>query len=238
MTEQTLAPAPDALGVAAAPAAPAPATEAANPNVYIFDIAHTEPKTQISVDLSAIPAEVRMDMLKSKVREYVTNSVNQSKLRADRDNKPFDDYAKAIEADALQTVVPQPTGERKVADLTGTAAAARDRLYKGEVRKQGEGTGRNRAPKDPIVAVITPIVVREQFDKVKLSNPSYKWADAVKEVGGDGLAYLKGRIETLVAAGGDRASLEKYLDEKYVKPAELIVGARDTKATKDAPGLL
>ena len=219
------------------PNTPAPSLEPAtapeaNPNLFTFDIPYTDPKTQIGIDLSTIPAEVRMDLLKGAVRSYIVNSVNQANQRAAKANAAFDAYDKAMAVDALQTAVPKPQGERVVADLTGVAAAARERLYKGEVRKQGGSKGRTRTVRDPLVAAITPIVVREHFEKTKAANPNYKYSDAMRDIGGDGLAYLKSRIETLVAGGQDRATLEKFLDEKYIKPAQMLIGTKTNKATE------
>ena len=58
---------------------------------------------------------------------------------------------------------------------------------------------------------------------------------AKKEVGGDGIAYLKARVDTLAAAGGDRAALEKMLDEKYVKPAKVMLGLIEGKMISALP---
>ncbi len=218
-------------------AAAAPADPATNPNAFSFKIAHTDTDenkegTHIGVDLSLIPTEIRMDFVQKAIRDYVNNSVNQAQRRADEANKAWDAYEAAIAADAMQTAVAKPDKERETADLVGTAKAARERLYKGEVRKQGTGEGKSRAPKDPLIAAITQVVVREVFDKNKTATPGYKWPQAIKEVGADGLAYLKARVEALVTAGQDRATLEKFLDEKYVKPAQMMIGAKTNKATE------
>lgn len=212
-----------------------PAADAAaeNSNLLIFDIAGTEPVTKIQIDLSAIPAETRLELLKQKVREYVSNSVNQANVRHKKALEPFAAYEAACASDPMQTAVAKPTGERPVADLTGTAAAARERLYKGELRKVGDGTGAKRQTRDPLTKLVTDAVVRELFDKKKAADASYKWTDAVTEVGGDGVKYLTAKIEERVAAGGDRAALEKFMDERYMKPAKLMLGQSDNKTTKD-----
>lgn len=211
---------------------PAPVPAPDNPNTFQFRIPNTE--TDIAIDVSQVPPEVRMDMLKKALRDYINNAVNQANVRANKANAPFDAYDEAIKADPLQTAVPKPEGERTVADLIGTAAAARERLYKGEVRKQGEGgEGKGRQPKDPLIKLVTDAVVRELFEKNKETTKGYKYTDAVKEVGGDGMAYLNKLIEDKVAAGMDRATLEKFRDERYVKPAEMMLGRRDNKTTKE-----
>lgn len=227
MTDATpaVAPAP------AAAAAPAPAP-AENTNVLIFRIPNTE--TDIQIDISSVPPELRMDMLKKALSDYVRNAVNQENVRTGKHNQPFDAYDEAMKADPLQTAVAKPEGERKVADLIETAKAARERLYKGEVRKHGEGTGRVRETKDPLTKLVTQTVVQELFDKNKAATPGYKWTDATKAVGGDGIKYLEARIAELVAAGsGTEADLRKFMDERYIKPAQLMLGIKTNKATAD-----
>lgn len=222
--------APDALG-AGAPAADAPAAPAADdPNTLVFRIPNTE--TDIAVALGNIPPETRLDFLKKGIRDYIVNSTNQANMRAKKANAPHDAYDEAIKADALQTAVPKPAAERTVADLLGTAAAARERLYKGEVRKQ-DGDGTPRTKTDPLTKMVTDAVVRELFEKKKGTVQGYKWTDAVKEVGGNGVAYLNRMIEERVAAGGDKGALEKFRDERYIRPAEMMLGQRDNKTTKD-----
>lgn len=203
-----------------------------DPNVYVFPIAGAEPATSISIELGTIPVEARMDLLKQKIREYVTNSVNQASVRHKRAMEPSDAYAKACEVDPLQTAVPKPTAEAPTVDLIAVAAAARDRLYKNEIRKQGDGS-KVKVTRDPLVKMVTDAVVRELFDKRKAADASYKWTDAVKAVGSSGIDYLNSMIEERVAAGAERATLEKYRDERYIKPIMLALGLSDNKATKD-----
>lgn len=229
-----LAAAGASLGAVAAATAADPAT---NPNAFSFKIAHTDTEenkegTLLGIDQSLIATEILTDFVRKAIRDYVNNSVNQAQRRANEANKAWDAYDAAIAVDAMQTAVPKPEKPRETADLIETAKAARERLYKGEVRKQSTGEGKSRAPKDPLIAAITQVVVREVFDKNKATTPGYKWPQAIKEVGADGLAYLKARVEALVTAGQDRATLEKFLDEKYVKPAQMMIGAKTNKATE------
>jgi len=210
----------------------APVAEAAgDPNTFVFRIPNTE--TDISIVLGNIPADIRLDMLKKSVKDYVMNSVNQANVRANKANAPFDQYDEAIKADPLQTAVPKPTGERVVPDLIGTAAAARERLYKGEVRKVGEGEGKTRERVDPLTQMVTKAVVTELFDKKKALDSKYKIMDAQKEVGKDGIAYLKAKIAEKVATGADEAALNKFMEDRYIKPAKLMLGQSTTKATAD-----
>lgn len=208
----------------------APAAVLADPNELTFRIPNTE--TDIGVNLASIPADVRMDLLKKGVRDYITNSVNQANVRHKKALEPFEAFEKASEVNPLQTAVPKPEGERPTVDLLKPAADARARLYSGEMRKQGE-PGKPRETRDPLVKIVTDAVVRELFEKTKANDSKYKWTDAVKAVGGDGVAYLDAAIATKVAAGADAEVLGKFKEERYMKPARMILGQTDNKATKD-----
>ena len=226
-------PAPAPTGDTPAPTGDAPATD---PNTFVFRIPNTE--TDISIELGKIPAEVRMDLLKKGVRDYIVNSTNQENVRTNKANAPFDAHDEAVKADPLQTAVPKPAGERKVADLLGTAAAARNRLYSGEIRKQGEGTGTPRERVDPLVQMVTKAVVQEVMDKRKAAGTPIKLMDAQKLVGKNGVEYLDKLIAEKVAGGADKAALEKFKDERYIKPAQMMLGKRSTKATADENSIL
>lgn len=214
------------------PVAATPAPE----NTFTFPIPNTKGTdgnpVQMQVDLASIPAETRMDFLRKALVSYVVNSTNQENVRVNKANAPFDAYDAAQAADPLQTAVPKPEGERKVADLLTIAAAARTRLYEGKIKKMGE-PGERKAKQDPVQAAITQAVLRDLFDKTSATTPGYKWTDAVKEVGGNGLAYLETKIAALVASGQDEATLRKALTERYINPAEMMYGKRETKNTKD-----
>jgi hypothetical protein len=207
---------------------------AATDNTFVFPIPNSNDgagkEVNISVELDKIPPAVRLDMLKNAVRAYVNNSVNQENMRTAKANAAFDAYDAAQAADALQTAVAKPEGERKVADLLTTAAAARTRLYEGKVKKIGERKPAEK--KDPVALAITQAVLRDVFEKNKAATTGYKWTDAVKEVGNDGRAYLEAKIKEKVLAGGDEAVLRKVLEEKYVKPAEIMYGVKVNKATE------
>lgn len=213
--------------------APAPAPVADNPNVFTFRIPNTE--TDIGIDIAAIPAETRMDFLKKGLRDYITNAVNQANVRANKANAPFDAYDEAVKADPLQTAVAKPDGERAVPELIETAAAARKRLYDGEVRKQGEGDGRKRETVDPLTKLVTEAVVRELFAKRKLTDNKVKYTDITSEISkaGGGVKFLETMVAEKVAAGGDEKELRKFMDARYINPAKMMLGQNDTKATKD-----
>lgn len=220
------------------PAPVAAEQPAANPNVFQFKVQGTE--TDIALDISLIPAEVRMDGLKKYLRDYVTNAVNQENVRATKANAPFDAYDEAVKADPLQTAVAKPEGERKVPDLLGTAAAARERLYKGEVKKVGEGTGKTREKVDPLTKAVTDVVVRELFEKDKAAGGKRKYVEFTSEVSkaGGGIKYLEGVIAEKVEQGADKASLDKFMQDRYIKPAELLLGLKTTKATDPSNSIL
>lgn len=233
------APAPATLGTPPAPAtdalgtAPATDTPVApdNANVYVFKIPNTE--TDIQIDIAAVPAELRMDFLRKGLRDYITNSVNQANVRAAKANEAFDAYDKAIAVDPLQTAVKKPDGTRTVPDLIGTAVAARKRLYDGEVRKNGEGEGKKRETVDPLVKMVTEAVVRELHQKDKDAGGKRKYTEFTSEVAkaGGGVKYLEAKIADKVASGVDEAVLRKFMDERYIKPAQMMLGAKTNKAT-------
>jgi hypothetical protein len=214
--------------------APAPVTEeqapAVNENVFTFRIPNTE--TDIATDLTLIPAEHRMHLLKGAVRAYITNRVNQVNVKHTAKVRAFDAYDEAMKADPLQTAVAKPEGERPTVDLLAPAAAARADLYAGNLRTPGEG-GKARETKDPLVKAVTDVVVRELFNKQRAVVKDYKWTDAVKAVGGDGQKYLEARIAEKVAEGADAAVLAKFMDERYIKPARIMLGLDTNKATRD-----
>lgn len=199
-------------------------------NVIIFDIPNTETKMQI--DLAQIPAALRMELLQKQVEAYVRNSVNQANVRHNKAMEPWEAYEKAQAVDPMQTAVKKPEGEQPTVDLLQVATDARQRLYENEIRRQGKGGG-TRKTKDPLTDLVTKAVIRELFDNKKEQDNKYKWTDAVKEVGGDGIKYLDTLIEEKVKAGADREALEKFKESRYIQPAKLMLGQRDTATTKD-----
>lgn len=224
--------------------APAAAAEGANPNVITFVIPGSEPEVQMAVDLDQMPAAVRLDFLKTAVRNYVVNPVNQVSVRHTKDSAGWAAYDEATKANPLQTAVPKPAGERPVLDqskLIDAAKAARERLYKGEIRKQGDGTGKKQAKADPLDAMVTRAVVTELFEKRKVSTPGVKYTDITSEVAkaGGGIAYLDQMIAEKVAAAPEaeqatvKANLDKFKESRYINPAKLMLGQRDTAGTKD-----
>jgi hypothetical protein len=212
---------------------PAPA-----PTVAEFEFPNLDGKVQF--DCATIPADVRLDFLKGAVRAYIANRLNAAATRHQKDDKvaAWFAYDEASKADALQTLVPQPTGERPAEpnfkDVYDRAVAD---LAAGQIRRQGTEP-KARKTKDPLVSLVTDAVVRAIFDTRRAVNPKYSFFEARKEVGTDGVAYLNAAIEQKVAEGGDRAQLEKAKQEKYIGPAERMLGRVVDKRNAELPSIL
>jgi hypothetical protein len=218
----------------------------------------------VTIDLAAIPQDARLELLKSAVRTAVTNRVNVAMVRNRAARAPFVNWAAyeaAMAADPLQTAIAKPEGDKP----TGEAPAALDPiakaneaiadLLKGELRSAAKkGEGRSRAPKDPLVQAVTNVVTRAVFEankaagvKVKVEGKpdrAYSFPDATKEVGGDGIAYLNAQIAAKVAAAPEgeqaalRTALEKQRDTRYIEPAQVMLGIKQSKASKELPSIL
>jgi hypothetical protein len=193
-----------------------------------------------SFDCATIPADARLQLLKDRVKGYIANRVNAAEQRAKKDpvEAAWAAYEAANDADPLQSVVAKPTAERPVADLSSALDRAFEALAKGEIRQQSKDGPKARERKDPLVAMVTKIVVGEVYNSRHAADPKYTYPMATKEVGTDGIAYLNAMIETKVAAGVDRTALEKMRDERYIKPAQLALGITTNAKTKDLPSIL
>jgi len=196
---------------------------------------------QHSFDCATIPANVRLDFLKDKVRGYFQNRVNATAMRHAKDATvaAWHAYDEASKADPLQTAVPKPEGERPAAaDLAGTLSKAMTDLVAGNVRKMGTGEKKPRERADPLIKAVTSAVVREVFESGKAANPKFTYLEASKQVGKDGVAYLNAMIEKRVAEGVDRTALEKMRDTKYINPAKIMLGQTVGKAISELPSIL
>lgn len=194
-----------------------------------------------SYDCALIPADTRLDFLKTAVRNYIANRLNGVHTRHEKDPAviAWTAYNEAAKADPLQTAVPKPEGDPPAApnyDEAYTKAIAD--LSAGNVRKAGADP-KPRKTKDPLIATVTDVVIREVFTARKAADPKYTFFQAKKEVGTDGIAYLNAMIDTRVAAGASRADLEKMRDTKYIGPAKAMLGitALGGKAN-DLPSIL
>ena len=100
-------------------------------------------------------------------------------------------------------------------DFAEIATAAKTRLMEDKMRSL-EG-GKSKAKADPIEAIVKAAVLRDLFTKMQKKNPKAKWTDAVKKIGPSALEYL--RIQA-----GDDAEKVKAMNEKYIKPAQKMMG--------------
>jgi hypothetical protein len=131
----------------------------------------------------------------------------------------------------MQNYVSRPESERVEIDADKLINAAVKALYSGELgRRKGTGERKQKEPKDPLVAQITRAVVTDVYNTQHALDPSYKYFAATAKVGPDGLAYLRNRIEERVADGENRTELEKFLENRYLKPARQILGMEVPKA--------
>jgi hypothetical protein len=195
---------------------------------------------KVDFDVRQIPDGVRLDFLKGAVRAYIANRLNAAAARHVKDETvaAWAAYEEATKADALQTIVPMPTSPKPAdPDYTAVYTRAVEDLKTGTIRKQGE-TPKARKTKDPLIALVTDVVVRAVYDNERQQNPKYSFFEARKAVGVDGIAYLDAAIEAKVAAGADRAALEKSRDEKYINPAKAMLGMTTTKKQEGLPSIL
>ena len=195
--------------------------------------------TIAEINLEAIPDNTRKDLLRSAVQNYVTNRVSTSKSVLKKKNEAFDTYDAACKNDPLQTLVPQPEGARETLDIVAIMTTGINALYEGKFgRRAGEGR-KSKPQRDPLVTQITRAVVQELYAKRKETTPSYKYPQAAKEVGSDGLQYLRDKAAALVASGGDAKVLNDYIETRYIKPARQMLGL-DAAAPrfKDMEGIL
>lgn len=217
--------------------APAPTPAALDP-IAVMEFPNLDGKH--SLDMAGIPGDVRMDFLKQGVRAYIQNRLNGLYNRHNKDEKvvAWNAYDEASKADALQTAVPKPEGERPAEPNYQEAydRAVAD-LIAGNVRKvSGEPKARKTA--DPLTKIVTEVVAREVFDARKATDPKYSYLKAKSEVGADGIKYLNDLIDAKVEAGADRGALEKMRDTKYINPAKAMLGISTTKAVSELPSIL
>lgn len=192
----------------------------------------------VELDLAQIPSEVRMRLLRTATRAYITNRISTAVAKTKNTNGAFDTYDAAVKNDPLQTAVPKPEGERAVTDYGEIIDGAIKALYSGELGKRGTGEGKPKVLRDPLITQITRSVVAEVYEKGRAADPKYRYPTAQKEVGSDGLAYLKAKIEAKVAAGADATALNAYLETRYIKPARIMLGMDAPGKLKDAEGIL
>jgi len=218
-------------------ATPAPTLEVANPETLLeFEIDGYDPI--VKLDMAEVEQKARMRLLKTAVRAYITNRVSTAVAKTKKDNAEFETYDAAMKNDPLQTLVVKPDGDRATTDFGEVVDNALKALRTGELGKRGTGETKPKVLRDPVITQVTRSVVAEVFEKGRATDPKYKYPTAQKEVGQDGLAYLKAKIEERVAAGADRAAMEAYLETRYIKPARIMLGLDTPGKLKDADGIL
>ena len=263
MTEAPLSPAPDAnplpdLGVAPVtpPITPpdlgvAPVTPEAVASPYTFSMSDKSkpkgedgkhPPVQINMDLNRVPAEVQDYLFKTAIKAYVQNRTSTAFSAADKANADngWLAYESAIAHDPLQSGVPMPSTPKVEVDFYDVIQQAVKALYENTIGKR-DGTGTKKKPerKDPLISAITRTVVQEVFEKNYALDNNYKFPMASKEVGTDGLAYLRAKMAANVAAGIATAEQMDYiLETKYLKPARIMLGLDAPGKLKDAVGIL
>lgn len=191
------------------------------------------------INIEAIPVGTRMDLLRSAIQNYVTNRVSTAKSVVKKKNEAFDIYEAATANDPLQSLVARPDGERETLDAVAVMTTGINALYEGKFgRRAGEGR-KSKPQRDPLITQITRAVVQEVYQKGKEADPQYKYPMAAKQVGSDGLAYLKARLAEKVAAGADPKLLNDFLETRYIKPAKAILGQTELAPRfKDMEGIL
>ena len=192
-----------------------------------------------SFDCASIPAAVRLDFLKSHVRNYIANRLNSLTTRYQKDALviAWNAYNEATKADPLQSIVPKPTADLPpMPDYNEAYTRAVADLVAGKVRQVSDEP-KQRKTKDPLTAVVTDAVIREVYASRRASDPKYTFIHARAEVGVDGIAYLNKLIDDKAAQGADRVELEKTRDTRYINPAKQILGLTVTKAQQGLPAL-
>lgn len=191
-------------------------------------------------DCATIPGEARLELLKKATLGYITNRVNQVGQRHAKDELvvAWNAYEAAIAADIMQTLVAKPDKEKPVPDYAGAFARAIEALTKGDIRgRAADGEGKKSKALDPLAQAVTNVVVREVYDARKAAGEKITFL-AVKAAIGNGIEYLDKMIEAKVAAGVDRAGLEKYKEDRYIAPAKVMLGMNTSKKLGELPNIL
>lgn len=224
-----------ALGAEGGTSTPTP-----TPPNPVAEFEFTQLEGKHSLDMSGIPANVRMDFLQSAVRAYIANRLKSVGNRHAQDPAvaAWAAYDAATEADPLQSTVAKPEGERPAGPNYQEAydRAVAD-LRAGNVRRQSDEP-KARKTADPLTRVVTEVVLREVFEARRAADPKYTFVKAKAEVGSDGIAYLNKLIDAKVEGGADRKALETMREEKYLKPARAMLGLDTSKKVGELPSIL
>jgi hypothetical protein len=199
----------------------------------------------IHIEMTNIPQDVRTGLLKSAIQAYVMNRVSTNQSINKKKNELFAQYAAANAADPLQTAVPKPEGEPVPFDVVAFANSAINDLFTGNYKKRAaKGEKKVKERKDPLIAAVTRAVTAEVFRNNtagidRPAIPGYRYPDAIKEVGADGVQYLRNMIALKVKQGANAKELNDYLETKYLKPARIMLGLEAVAPRfKDMAGIL
>lgn len=242
MTEATITLEP------AAPAAPIPpvvelaATPAVPTAVEPFTFLVKDFGQNVTMDLARLPDTVVDYLLKNAIKAYVQNRTSTAKSSAKDENAPWTAYENAVAANGPdQTLVPLPEKPKVIVDYADIIKKAVKALYDDTIGKRdGSGTKKKAERKDPLISAITRTVIQEVFEKNYALDNNYKFPMASKEVGTDGLAYLRAKMAANVAAGvATQEQMDYVLETKYLKPARIMLGLDPlTGKGKDMPDIL
>lgn len=220
-----------------APAATLPPVEVGSP--YVFDIDIDGLAEPIVFDLRRLPDPVKLHLLKTATKNYVHNRVSTAEAKTKKANADWSLYEAAMQNDPLQSVVPKPTVERVTTDVQAIADGAINALVNDLLGRRSGGTGKKAKEKrDPLITQITRAVVADVYKKGTAADPAYKYPTAQKEVGSDGLAYLRTKLPEWLAKGGDEAGFNKVLETRYINPAKIMLGITLPKSIADAGDIL
>jgi hypothetical protein len=198
------------------------ATEPANKE-FILEFEVDGYGKPVVIDLQKLPDDIKVHLLKTATKSYVTNRVSTAESTAKKSNALFDSYDAAQKNNPLQTDVPPPSGERNTVDYVSIVERALNALYTGEIGRRGGG-GADKAPKDPLNAYMLRALVQKVFETKHAADPKYGYLNAKAEVGPSAMAYINKSIAESVALGADEKQTREYLEAKYIRPARVMAG--------------
>lgn len=225
------------------PAAPEPEVVTTPPTegpVAPYTFPSKELGVDVTMDMARIPETVVDYLLKNAVKAYVQNRTSTAKSSAAKENEPWVRYRNAMAADPNQTLVQMPEKPEVVVDYADIIRSAVRALYEGTMgRRDGTGVKKKAERKDPLIAAITRTVIQEVFEKNYALDNSYKYPMASKEVGTDGVAYLRAKMASNIEQGlATKEQMEFVLETKYMKPARIMLGMDEPGKLKDAPSIV
>lgn len=209
-------------------------------NEYMLEFEVDGLEVPAAINLADVPMDVRIHLLKTAAKAYVHNRVSTAAAKTKTANEHWATYDAAVKNDPLQSVVARPDFERATTDYIGVVNSAINALLTGNLGRKGSGAPKKpKVLRDPLITQITRAVVAKVYrDNIAL-NDGYKYPTAQKEVGSDGMAYLRTvKLPEWLAAGGTQADFDKTVEIKYVNPAKIMLGMSVPKSIADAGDIL